>query len=173
MSVDLNAELNAVRAMIVILKGDIIPQRDAVSISSINTVMGSCATAGVMERDEALQAMSSDEVLKSMLDLCDDTAAASVKVAQIMIACSKHTVEQTAKEAKRLIKDHFLQNISDCADNATTTANAIRDKVATIILEAEARANVISAARAQALRTYDKQWAYINSQSEVLAAYDT
>jgi hypothetical protein len=41
MSVDLNAELNAFRAMIVSLKDDIIRQRDAVSISSINTVMGS------------------------------------------------------------------------------------------------------------------------------------
>ena len=37
MSVDLNAELNAFRAMIVTLKDDIIRQRDAVSISSINT----------------------------------------------------------------------------------------------------------------------------------------
>jgi hypothetical protein len=163
MSIDLNAELNAFRTMIVTLKDDIIRQRDAVSISSINTVMGSCVTAGVMERDAALQAMSSDEVLTSMLDSCDDTAAASVKVAQITIACSKHAAEQTAKEAKRLIKDQFLPDISDCADKATPTANAIRDKAATIILEAEARANVISAARAQALRTYDEQWAYINS----------
>ena len=172
MSIDLNAELNAFRAMIVTLKDDIIRQRDAVSISSINTVMGSCVTAGVMERDAALQAMSSDEVLKSMLDSCDDTAAASVKVAQIMIACSKHAAEQTAKEAKRLIKDQFLQDISDCADKATTTANAIRDKAATIILEAEARANVISAARAKALRTYEEEWKYINSQSEAIKAYD-
>ena len=37
MSVDLNAELNAFRAMIVTLKDDIIRQRDAVSASSINT----------------------------------------------------------------------------------------------------------------------------------------
>ena len=57
-----------------------------------------------------------------------------------------------------VIKDQFLQDISDCADKATTIANAIRDKAATIILEAEARANVISADRAQALRTYDEQW---------------
>jgi hypothetical protein len=37
MSIDLNAELNAFRAMIVTLTDDIIRQRDAVSISSINT----------------------------------------------------------------------------------------------------------------------------------------
>ena len=37
MSIDLNVELNAFRAMIVTLKDDIIRQRDAVSISSINT----------------------------------------------------------------------------------------------------------------------------------------
>ena len=37
MSVDLNAELNAIRTMIVTLKDDIIRQRDAVSISSVNT----------------------------------------------------------------------------------------------------------------------------------------
>ena len=39
MSVDLNAELNAFRAMIVTLKDDIIRQRDAVSISSINAAV--------------------------------------------------------------------------------------------------------------------------------------
>ena len=53
------------------------------------------------------------------------------------------TYEQTAKEAKKLLKDHVLHDISDCTDKATTTANAIRDKATTIILEAEARANVI------------------------------
>ena len=90
MSVDLNAELNAFRAMIVTLKDDIIRQRDAVSASSINTVMGSCVTAGIMERDNALAALASDDMLTSMLESCDDTAAAKVKVAQIMIACSKH-----------------------------------------------------------------------------------
>ena len=40
MSVDLDAELNAFKAMIVTLKDDIIRQRDAVSISSINTFFG-------------------------------------------------------------------------------------------------------------------------------------
>ena len=173
MSVDLNAELNDFRAMIVTLKDDIIRQRDAVSASSINTVMGSCVTAGIMERDNALAALASDDVLTSMLDSCDDTAAAKVKVAQIMIACSKHASELVSNEAAKLIADKFLQDISDCADKATTTANEIRDKAATIILEAEARANVITAARAKAKRTYDEQWKFINEQSEVLKAYDT
>ena len=39
MTVDLNAELNVFRTMIVILKDDMIRQRDAVSISAINTMV--------------------------------------------------------------------------------------------------------------------------------------
>ena len=38
MSIDLNAELNEFKAMVVTLKDDILRQRDAVSVSTINTI---------------------------------------------------------------------------------------------------------------------------------------
>ena len=37
MSIDLNAELNEFKAMVVTLKDDILRQRDAVNVSTINT----------------------------------------------------------------------------------------------------------------------------------------
>ena len=135
MSIDLHAELNEFQAMVVTLKDDILRQRDAVSVSTINTVMGSCISAGIVERDNALAALDNNEVVTTMLDSCNDTATVRAQVAQIMIACSRHASELVSKEAAKLIADQFLQDISDCADKATTTANAIRDKAATIVLE--------------------------------------
>ena len=126
MSIDLNAELNEFKAMVVNLKDDILRQRDAVNVSTINTVMGSCIDAGIMERDIALAALDNNEVVTTMLESCSDTAAVKAQVAQIMISCSRHAAELVSKEAAKLIADQFLQAISDGADNGESKKQLAR-----------------------------------------------
>ena len=59
-----------------------------------------------------------------------------------------------------------------CGNKLESSIDDIATKTLTIISEAEARSNVVSAARAAANRTYKSQWAAIGKQAGMIVGYE-
>ena len=172
MSSDLTTELSALRTLILTTKDDIAHTRDAYSNDALATVMGSAQTSGEMDKDLARTICSEHAVLGTLLSSCSDSDAALETVAGLMTHSAAAAGDRVCKEAIRLAQDDLVPAIDFQVDAIKRSLNLISDQATSIITEAEARANVVTAARAEALRIYTLSWAKIEEASTIIKGID-
>ena len=86
MSVDLLAELASLRQCILTSKDDLNRYRGSHTDACLATVLGSAEQAGIMQQDIAIATCEDNSVLASLLESCDDSAAAKESIAGVMVA---------------------------------------------------------------------------------------
>ena len=86
MSVDLLAELASLRQCILTSKDDLNRYRDSHTDACLATVLGSAEQAGIMQKDIAIATCEDNSVLASLLESCDNSAAAKESIAGVMVA---------------------------------------------------------------------------------------
>jgi len=172
MSVDLLTELASLRQCILTSKDDLKRYRDAHSDECLATVLGSAEQDGVMHKDIALSAISENEVLKQLLESCDDSAAAKESIAGVMVNTARIAAERVRDSAIHIAETRINPGLSSCSDKLEASLDDIGTKAKLIIDEAEARANVVSAARAEAKRTYETEWKLIAQAGKMITNFD-
>ena len=173
MSLDLHTELAALRQLVLSSKDDLSRYRGAHSDACFATVLGSAEQAGVMEKAVARAAVEGDSVLTTLLASCDDEQSAMEKVAGIMCASAAAAANRVLTASVGALEQTLGPNLEARAAKLEATIDQLATKTATIVAEAEARANVVSAARADAKRTYDAQWKTIQATSVMVNGFDT
>jgi hypothetical protein len=172
MSVDLNAELAALRQLVLNSKDDLMRYRAAHSNDCFSTVMGPSASEGRMQKAIAKSAVEADELLQQLLASCDDKDSACTKIADAMCAAAAASADRVVAKAIELIQNRIGPNLIACGNKLESSIDDIATKTTVIISEAEARSNVVSAARAAANRTYKSQWAAIDKQAAMIVGYE-
>lgn len=173
MSVDLLAELATLRQCILISKDDLNRYRDSHTDACLATVLGSAEQAGIMQKEIAISTCDDNLVLASLLDSCDDSAAAKESIAGVMVAVAAAAANRVCVAANLVAANRINPTLSACADKLEASLDAIGSKAKVIIDEAEARANVVSAARACAKRTYETEWKLIAEAGKMISGFDT
>lgn len=172
MSVDLNVELAALRQLVLDTKDDLGRYRDAHSDNCFATVMGPATSEGRMQKAIAKSAVLGDELLQQLLASCDDKDSASTKIAEAMCAAAAAAADRVIAKAIELAQTNIGPNLIARGKKLEVSIDSIATKTANIISEAEARSNVVTAARAAAHRTYTEQWAAIDKQAAMIVGYD-
>jgi len=172
MSVDLLAELASLRQCILTSKDDLNRYRDSHTDACLATVLGSAEQAGIMLKDIAISTCDDNAVLASLLDSCDDSAAAKESIAGVMVAVAAAAANRVCDAANNIAATRINPSLSACADKLEASLDAIGSKAKVIIDEAEARANVVSAARALAKRTYETEWKLIAEAGKMISGFD-
>ena len=172
MSVDLNAELAALRHLVLNSKDDLARYRAAHSDDCFSTVMGPAASEGRMQKAFAKSAVEEDELLQQLLASCDDKDSACTKIAAAMCAAATLASDRVVANAIDILHQRIGPNLITCGNKLESSIDDIATKTMTIISEAEARSNVVSAARAAANRVYKDQWAAIDKQAAMITGYD-
>ena len=95
------------------------------------------------------------------------------KVAGIMCASAATAANRVLTASVDALEQTLGPNLEARAIKLEATIDQLATKTATIVAEAEARANVVSAARADAKRTYDAQWKTIQATSVMVNGFDT
>ena len=80
--------------------------------------------------------------------------------------------EQVCQEATRLAQDDHVPALDHKVEGISRSLNLISDQASSIISEAEARANVVTAARAEALHIYNQSWVKIEEASTTIEGID-
>ena len=80
--------------------------------------------------------------------------------------------ERVSKEAIRLAQDELVPELDIQVEALKRSLDLISNQAASIISEAEARANVVTAARAEALRIYNQSWVKIEEASTMIKGID-
>ena len=172
MSSDLATELSALRTLILTAKDDITHTREAYSHDALATVLGSAQTSGEMDKELARTLCSEHSVLGTLLSSCTDSGAAKEAVAGLMAHSAAAAGDRVCKEAIRLAQDDLVPALDTQVEAIKRSLNLISDQAASIISEAEARANVVTAARAEALRIYTQSWVKIEEASTTIKGID-
>ena len=172
MSSDLATELSALRTLILTAKDDITHTREAYSHDALATVLGSAQTSGEMDKELARTLCSEHSVLSTLLSSCTDSGAAKEAVAGLMAHSAAAAGDRVCKEAIRLAQDDLVPALDTQVEAIKRSLNLISDQAASIISEAEARANVVTAARAEALRIYTQSWVKIEEASTTIKGID-
>ena len=172
MSIDLNAELAALRHLVLNSKDDLARYRAAHSDDCVSAVMGPAASEGRMGQAFAKSAVEEDELLQQLLASCDDKDSACTKVAAAMCAAASLAADRVVAKAIDILHQRIGPNLLTCSNKLESSIDDIATKTMTIISEAEARSNVVSAARAAANRVYKDQWAAIDKQAAMITGYD-
>jgi hypothetical protein len=172
MSVDLLSELASLRQCILTSKDDLNRYRDSHTDACLATVLGSAEQAGIMLKDIAISTCDDNAVLASLLDSCDDSAAAKESIAGVMVAVAAAAANRVCDAANNIAATRINPSLSACADKLEASLDAIGSKAKVIIDEAEARANVVSAARALAKRTYETEWKLIAEAGKMISGFD-
>ena len=172
MSVDLLAELASLRQCILTSKDDLNHYRDSHTDACLATVLGSAEQAGIMQKVIVIATCEDNSVLASLLESCDDSVAAKESIAGVMVAVTAAAANRVCDAANVIAANRINPSLSACADKLEASLDAIGSKAKVIIDEAEARANVVSAARACAKRTYETEWKLIAEAGKMISGFD-
>ena len=151
MSSNLSNELSSLRTTVLTAKDDIELIRNIYEPDALATVLGSAKEAGFMDVEHARVLCSEHNVLGTLLESCTDQQAAKEAVAGLMAASAAIASERVRDEAIRLVQTDLATRLEAQVDALKKHLDKISTQSASIISEAEARANVVSAARADAL----------------------
>ena len=125
-----------------------------------------------MDKELARSLCSEHSVLGTLLSSCTDSEAAKEAVAGLMVHSAAAVGERVCQETTRLAQDDLIPALDFQVETIKRSLNLISDQAALIILEAEARANVVTAARAEALRIYTQSWVKIEEASTTIKGID-
>ena len=89
-----------------------------------------------------------------------------------MVHSAASTGDRVCKEAIRLAQDDLVPVLDTQVEAIKRSLELISNQAASIISEAEARANVVTAARAEALRIYTQSWVEIEEASTMIKGID-
>ena len=172
MSSNLSNELSSLRTTVLTAKDDIELIRNIYEPDALATVLGSAKEAGFMDVEHARVLCSEHNVLGTLLESCTDQQAAKEAVAGLMARSAALASERVRDEAIKLVQTDLASRLEAQVDALKKHLDKISTQSASIISEAEARANVVSAARADALRTYNSSWVKIEEAASVIKGFD-
>jgi hypothetical protein len=172
MSSDLSTELSTLRTLIITAKDDITRLRDSYDPTALATVMGPAQANGIMDREVARTLCSEHSVLGALLASCTDKDATTEAIAGLMVHSAYAASERVCDEAVRLAQGDLATELDLQVGQLTRSMDLITNQAASIILEAEARANVVTAARAEALRIYNQSWIKTEEASSIIKGLD-
>ena len=125
-----------------------------------------------MDKNLARTLCSEHSVLGTLLSSCTDSDAAKEAVAGLMVHSAAAAGDRVCKEAIRLAQDDLVPVLDTQVEAIKRSLELISNQAASIISEAEARANVVTAARAEALRIYTQSWVEIEEASTMIKGID-
>ena len=125
-----------------------------------------------MDKELARSLRSERSVLGTLISSCTDFEATKEAVAGLMVHSAAAAGDRVCKEATRLAKDDLVPALDFQVEAIKRSLNTISDQATSIISEAEARASVVTAARAEALCIYTQSWVKIEETSNTLKGID-